>query len=50
MAAITMNPNTMEQQTLYPNLIIDALKTVRYPGNGKNIVELGMVVLSLIHI
>jgi ATP-binding protein involved in chromosome partitioning len=30
-------------QTLYPNLIIDALKTVRYPGNGKNIVELGMV-------
>ncbi len=44
MAAITMNPNTMEQQTLYPNLILDALKTVRYPGNGKNIVELGMVV------
>lgn len=33
----------MEQQTLYPNLILDALKTVRYPGNGKNIVELGMV-------
>ncbi len=29
--------------TLYPNLIIDALKNVRYPGNGKNIVELGMV-------
>lgn len=28
---------------LYPQLIIDALKTVRYPGNGKNIVELGMV-------
>lgn len=34
---------TMNQQTLYPNLILDALKTVRYPGNGKNIVELGMV-------
>ncbi len=33
----------MEQQTLYPNLILDALKQVRYPGNGKNIVELGMV-------
>ncbi len=33
----------MEQQTLYPNLILDALKTVRYPGNGKNIVELEMV-------
>lgn len=30
-------------QTLYPNLILDALKTVRYPGKGKNIVELGMV-------
>jgi len=30
-------------QTLYPNLILDALKTVRYPGNGKNIVELGMI-------
>lgn len=33
----------MEQQTLYPNLILEALKQVRYPGNGKNIVELGMV-------
>lgn len=29
--------------TLYPNLILEALRTVRYPGNGKNIVELGMV-------
>lgn len=28
---------------LYPNLILDALKNVRYPGNGKNVVELGMV-------
>lgn len=28
---------------IYPNLILDALKNVRYPGNGKNIVELGMV-------
>ncbi len=33
----------MTQQALYPNLIIEALKTVRYPGNGKNIVELNMV-------
>lgn len=33
----------MTQQTLYPNLIIDALRTVRYPGNGKNIIELGML-------
>ncbi len=29
--------------TLYPALITDALKNVRYPGNGKNIVELEMV-------
>lgn len=29
--------------TLYPNLIIDALKGVRYPGNGKSIVENNMV-------
>lgn len=28
---------------LYPSLIIDALTNVRYPGNGKNIVEAGMV-------
>ncbi|MDR1527932.1 MAG: Mrp/NBP35 family ATP-binding protein [Dysgonamonadaceae bacterium] len=28
---------------LYPNLIIEALKKVRYPGAGKNIVELGML-------
>ena len=30
-------------ERLYPALIIDALKNVRYPGNGKNIVELNMV-------
>lgn len=29
--------------TLYPKLITDALKTVRYPDNGKNIVENGML-------
>ncbi len=28
---------------LYPKLITDALATVRYPGSGKNIVELDMV-------
>ena len=28
---------------LYPSLITDALATVRYPGSGKNIIELGMV-------
>lgn len=41
--AETITTTKMEQLTLYPNLIIEALKTVRYPGNGKNIVELGMV-------
>lgn len=29
--------------TLYPNLIIDALRTVRYPGTGKDLVEMGMI-------
>ena len=28
---------------LYPALIIDALRTVRYPGTGKNLVEMNMV-------
>ena len=28
---------------LYPNLILDALRTVRYPGTGKDIVTMGMV-------
>lgn len=28
---------------LYPKLILDALATVRYPGNGKNLVEAEMV-------
>lgn len=28
---------------LYPQLIIDALRTVRYPGTGRNIVEMEMV-------
>ncbi len=30
-------------EPLYPSLITDALSTVRYPGSGKNLVELGMV-------
>ena len=29
--------------TIYPNLILDALRTVRYPGTGKDIVDMGMV-------
>lgn len=28
---------------IYPKLIIDALKTVRYPGTGKDIIEMGFV-------
>ncbi|NDW10273.1 Mrp/NBP35 family ATP-binding protein [Dysgonomonas sp. 520] len=28
---------------VYPKLIIDALRNVRYPGTGKDIVEMGMV-------
>lgn len=30
-------------ERLYPKLILDALTNVRYPGNGKNIVECNMV-------
>jgi ATP-binding protein involved in chromosome partitioning len=30
-------------QTLYPNLILDALRNVRYPGTGTDIVSAGMV-------
>ena len=33
--------------TLYPKLIMDALATVRYPGNGKNLVEAEMVADNL---
>ena len=29
--------------TLYPKLIEDALATVRYPGNGKNLIEAEMI-------
>lgn len=28
---------------IYPNLILDALRNVRYPGTGKNVVEMGFV-------
>lgn len=33
----------MESSVIYPKLILDALSKVRYPGNGKNLVELEMV-------
>lgn len=29
--------------TLYPKLITDALRTVRYPGNGKNVIDNNML-------
>ena len=29
--------------TLYPNLILDALRRVRYPGTGQDLVTAGMV-------
>jgi ATP-binding protein involved in chromosome partitioning len=32
-----------EKMNLYPELILNALKKVRYPGTGKSIVEMGMV-------
>lgn len=35
-------PNS-QNMALYPKLIIEALEKVRYPGTGKNIVEMGMV-------
>jgi ATP-binding protein involved in chromosome partitioning len=31
------------QMKLYPKLILEALEKVRYPGTGKNIVEMGIV-------
>ena len=33
--------------TLYPKLIMDALATVTYPGNKKNLVEAEMVADNL---
>ena len=30
---------------IYPKLIMDALAKVRYPGTGKDLVEMGMVCL-----
>ena len=33
----------MAQDPIYPALITEALKTVRYPGNGKNLVENDMI-------
>ena len=38
-----MNYELKKIMTLYPNLILEALTHVRYPGTGKNIVESGMV-------
>ena len=30
------------EERLYPSLILDALKNVRYPGTGKNLVDSDM--------
>lgn len=35
--------DTLLSMILYPKLITDALETVRYPGNGKNLIEAGML-------
>lgn len=40
---ITFCFNQCNAMELYPRLIMDALATVRYPGTGKNIVEMEMV-------
>lgn len=38
------NPKIIKYMaTIYPQLIFDALKTVRYPGNGKNLIEAEML-------
>lgn len=33
----------MSEDIIYPNLVLEALRTVRYPGTGKDIVSEGMV-------
>lgn len=35
--------NNMNKLNIYPKLITDALRNVRYPGTGKDIVEMGIV-------
>lgn len=46
-AAETQHQNNITQvshsMALYPNLIKEALSTVRYPGTGKNIIEMDML-------
>ena len=38
-----MNLQFKNNMAIYPNLILDALKNVRYPGTGQDIVSAGMV-------
>ncbi len=40
---ITISRDSMSDGTIYPALITNALSTVRYPGTGKNVVEMNMV-------
>ena len=42
-AAFTFHLSLLIIMALYPKLILDALEKVRYPGNGKNLVEAEMV-------
>lgn len=37
------NSVKFHKMNIHPKLIIDALEKVRYPGTGKNIVEMGMI-------
>ena len=38
------------ENPLYPAQITDALRNVRYPGSGKDIVSLGMVAVTYTHL
>ena len=40
---ISISRDSLSDGTIYPALIMNALSTVRYPGTGKNIVEMKMV-------
>ena len=40
---IERTEQNIELMTIYPKMITDALATVRYPGTGKNVVEMDMV-------
>ena len=41
--AVSLQKRRKQDMELYPKLIMDALATVRYPGTGRNVVEMKMV-------